>query len=68
MTKQAAAGVEKFPGRIGAGSRAGKDSPAPRFRIADYAVLLSPGSMSLVVFTAVTGLLLAPNPPGSLSL
>ena len=30
-------------------------------------VLLKPRVMSLVVFTAVTGLLLAPSPPGSLS-
>ncbi len=71
MTKQATARAEKIPGRLGAGPRAGpragKDSPAPRFRIADYAVLLKPRVMSLVVFTAFTGLLLAPNPPGSLS-
>ena len=75
MTKQAATMAEKIPGSLGTGSRAGpradsranKDSPAPRFRIADYAVLLKPRVMSLVVFTALTGLMLAPNPPGSLS-
>ena len=67
MTKQAATMTDKIPGRLGAGARGRPDSPAPRFRIADYAVLLKPRVMSLVVFTAITGLLLAPNPPGSLS-
>ena len=67
MTKQTAARAEKFPGRLGASARGHAGSPAPRFRIADYAVLLKPRVMSLVVFTAITGLLLAPNPPGSLS-
>ena len=67
MTKQTAARAEKFPGRLGASARGRAGSPAPRFRIADYAVLLKPRVMSLVVFTAITGLLLAPNPPGSLS-
>ena len=33
-----------------------------RFRLADYAVLLKPRVMSLVVFTAVVGLALAPGP------
>ena len=67
MTKQATTMTDKIPGRLGAGARGRPDSPAPRFRIADYAVLLKPRVMSLVVFTAITGLLLAPNPPGSLS-
>ena len=67
MTKQTAARAEKFPGRLGASAWGRAGSPAPRFRIADYAVLLKPRVMSLVVFTAITGLLLAPNPPGSLS-
>jgi len=67
VTKQTAARAEKFPGRLGASARGRAGSPAPRFRIADYAVLLKPRVMSLVVFTAITGLLLAPNPPGSLS-
>ena len=35
--------------------------PAPRFRVTDYAVLLKPRVMSLVVFTALVGLLLAPG-------
>ena len=34
---------------------------ALRFRVADYAVLLKPRVMSLVVFTALAGLLLAPG-------
>ncbi|TVR95619.1 MAG: protoheme IX farnesyltransferase [Rhodospirillales bacterium] len=34
----------------------------PRFRVRDYAVLLKPRVMSLVVFTALVGLVLAPAP------
>ena len=67
MTKQTAARAEKFPGRLSASAWGRAGSPAPRFRIADYAVLWKPRVMSLGVFTAITGLLLAPNPPGSLS-
>ena len=39
------------------------DAPAatPRFRVADYALLLKPRVMSLVVFTAVVGLAMAPG-------
>ena len=33
----------------------------PRFNLADYAVLMKPRVMSLVVFTALVGLLLAPD-------
>ena len=36
--------------------------PEPQFRVRDYAVLLKPRVMSLVVFTAMVGLLLAPDP------
>ncbi len=35
-------------------------APTPRFFIRDYAVLLKPRVMSLVVFTALVGMLLAP--------
>lgn len=34
----------------------------PRFRLRDYAILLKPRVMSLVVFTGLVGLLLAPAP------
>jgi protoheme IX farnesyltransferase len=34
--------------------------PEPRFRLRDYAILLKPRVMSLVVFTALVGMLLAP--------
>lgn len=37
-------------------------TPEPRFRVRDYAVLLKPRVMSLVVFTALVGLILAPAP------
>lgn len=33
----------------------------PRFRLADYAILLKPRVMSLVVFTAMVGLVIAPG-------
>jgi protoheme IX farnesyltransferase len=36
------------------------DKPEPRFQIKDYALLLKPRVMSLVVFTAVVGMVLAP--------
>ncbi|MDA1089513.1 MAG: heme o synthase [Proteobacteria bacterium] len=35
--------------------------PQPRFRVTNYALLLKPRVMSLVVFTAAVGLLLAPG-------
>jgi protoheme IX farnesyltransferase len=35
--------------------------PEPRFHLRDYAILLKPRVMSLVVFTAVVGMLLAPG-------
>lgn len=37
--------------------------PEPRFRLRDYALLLKPRVMSLVVFTAMVGLILAPGEP-----
>ena len=40
--------------------------PEPRFRLADYALLLKPRVMSLVVFTAMVGLVLAPGAIGTL--
>jgi protoheme IX farnesyltransferase len=36
--------------------------PEPRFHLRDYAILLKPRVMSLVVFTALVGMLLAPTP------
>jgi protoheme IX farnesyltransferase len=36
--------------------------PEPRFHLRDYAILLKPRVMSLVVFTGLVGLLLAPVP------
>lgn len=39
------------------------ERPEPRFRVRDYAVLLKPRVMSLVVFTAFAGMMLAPVPP-----
>lgn len=36
-------------------------APEPRFHLRDYAILLKPRVMSLVVFTALVGLMLAPG-------
>ncbi|HBC08133.1 MAG TPA: protoheme IX farnesyltransferase, partial [Rhodospirillaceae bacterium] len=40
--------------------------PEPQFRLADYALLLKPRVMSLVVFTAMVGLVMAPGTIGAL--
>ena len=40
----------------------GENRPDPRFRIADYGTLLKPRVMTLVVFTAMVGMVLAPGP------
>jgi protoheme IX farnesyltransferase len=37
--------------------------PEPRFRVRDYAVLLKPRVMSLVVFTGMVGMVVAPSSP-----
>ena len=52
-----------------AASRApiGADEGRHRFRVADYAVILKPRVMSLVVFTAAVGMALAPGSIGPLS-
>jgi len=39
----------------------------PRYRIVEYLLLLKPRVMSLVVFTALVGLILAPGSPGGLT-
>ncbi|MBI1985480.1 MAG: hypothetical protein HYS64_02145, partial [Rhodospirillales bacterium] len=53
MTSEATATSEKLSDP----SRSTTDAPtsAPRFRVADYALLLKPRVMSLVVFTGVVG-------------
>ena len=57
VTKQVTGATEKF-----ADTARPRAAPrALRFRVADYAVLLKPRVMSLVVFTALVGLLLAPG-------
>ncbi len=47
----------------GAALTAAADRPEPRFSLRDYAILLKPRVMSLVVFTAMVGLVLAPGEP-----
>ncbi len=42
------------------------ERPEPQFRLADYALLLKPRVMSLVVFTAMVGLVMAPGTIGAL--
>ncbi len=62
MTEQVSASPEKLPA---AGSEAMPSSSGersgPRLRVLDYALLLKPRVMSLVVFTAAAGLFLAPG-------
>ena len=55
MSKQAATQ------RLDAAARPSTDVPEPRFRITNYALLLKPRVMSLVVFTAAVGMFLAPG-------
>lgn len=43
-----------------------RERAEPRFRLRDYALLLKPRVMSLVVFTAMVGLILAPGEPSPL--
>ena len=57
MTKEATGTADKITNA----DRPRAERPAPRFRVTDYAVLLKPRVMSLVVFTALVGLLLAPG-------
>jgi heme o synthase len=45
----------------GVEDRPGDAVPDYRFRLADYAIILKPNVMSLVVFTAMVGLILAPG-------
>lgn len=47
--------------RLDAAARPSTDVPEPRFRITNYALLLKPRVMSLVVFTAAVGMFLAPD-------
>ncbi len=48
------------------GAKTRADTAPPRFRITNYALLLKPRVMALVVFTAAAGLLLAPGAMGAL--
>ena len=57
MTKQATAIADDISGADPSRSQAW----SPRFRVADYALLLKPRVMSLVVFTGIVGLAMAPG-------
>lgn len=48
-------------GRRSTAERTADAGPSYRFRLADYAIILKPNVMSLVVFTAMVGLMLAPG-------
>lgn len=50
------------PSQLGNLTAAGRPVDEPRFRVQDYALLLKPRVMSLVVFTGCVGMLLAPAP------
>jgi len=49
------------PGQVRASDAVESEVPQPKFRLQDYALILKPRVMSLVVFTAFVGLLLAPG-------
>ena len=51
----------RFSNSIPVPARLNREAADPRFQVADYAVLMKPRVMSLVVFTALVGLLLAPG-------
>ncbi len=57
MNEQAIGTAEK----LDAPARLRAKTPEPRFRVTHYAALLKPRVMSLVVFTAAVGLVLAPG-------
>ncbi len=61
MSEQATETAGNLPDTAIDADRAETETPEPRFQVADYALLLKPRVMSLVVFTAVTGLWLAPG-------
>ncbi len=61
MSEQATETAGNLPDTAIDAGRAETETPEPRFLLADYALLLKPRVMSLVVFTAVTGLWLAPG-------
>ena len=63
MSKQATAA-----NRLNKKTSSKKELVEPRFRITDYALLLKPRVMSLVVFTAAAGMLLAPGGIASIGL
>ncbi len=66
MSKQASGTADKLRPPARPFVKKQVEAPEPRFRVTDYAVLLKPRVMSLVVFTAAVGLLLAPGAPGAL--
>ena len=61
MTKEATGTADSITTAARPGTKPKAERPVPRFRVTDYAVLLKPRVMSLVVFTALVGLLLAPG-------
>jgi len=65
VSKQATGTADKLGAparpRLETRPEAVREAPEPRFRVTNYAVLLKPRVMSLVVFTAAVGLLLAPG-------
>lgn len=62
LTRSAAATANPSPAaRAVRPSPAAASRPDYRFRLADYAIILKPNVMSLVVFTAMVGMLVAPG-------
>jgi protoheme IX farnesyltransferase len=53
--------IDPSPASLAGGEQAATAQPDYRFRLADYAIILKPNVMSLVVFTAMVGMLVAPG-------
>ncbi len=62
MTQSSATTAHPSPAALTGGEQAiAARRPDYRFRLADYAIILKPNVMSLVVFTAMVGMLVAPG-------
>ncbi|MDX9861843.1 MAG: heme o synthase [Rhodospirillales bacterium] len=61
MSQSSATTANSSSATLGGGKQAAANHPDYRFRLADYAIILKPNVMSLVVFTAMVGMLVAPG-------
>lgn len=61
MSQSSATTVDPSSATLGGVKQGVAPRPDYRFRLADYAIILKPNVMSLVVFTAMVGMLVAPG-------